>query len=330
MTAAATRPGRMIWMDVVRGVCIVLVVVFHANSAIVEHTAVAVDQTLNIFNTFFGPYRMPVLMFLSGMLLHQSLKKPGGVYFYGKFAKIYWPFLIFSLFILLAIGRLTWESALKMPLTTPTVLWYLWFLCAYYVLAYGINKARIPFWLVALLALAASPFLPEAMRVSRFAYLFFFFLAGHVYMENRERLRVPVTFGVLCLLVAIAGGLMSVFAEALQLPRMRYNSFFVWIPLSMIVMILAFAPYYKGGPRFRTIEWVGRNSMVFYVMHFPAQVITVRVLEAMGVDNYAIMFFSAIATALAAGALMQFARSRYEPLEGLFDFDRLRRRPVPA
>ena len=71
------RPGlRMTWMDLVRGGAIVLVVFWHAASV--------PDQLLDgaepgyyvrKLNAALGPFRIPTLLVLSGLLVERSLAK---------------------------------------------------------------------------------------------------------------------------------------------------------------------------------------------------------------------------------------------------------------
>ena len=68
VVSGSTRVG---WLDSLRGVAILLVVVLHAGEAL--RVAVGPTPGLDQVNLFLEPFRMPVLMFLSGFLLPQSL-----------------------------------------------------------------------------------------------------------------------------------------------------------------------------------------------------------------------------------------------------------------
>lgn len=311
--------GRLRWMDLARGLCILVVVIMHSSSALSERADIASPPLIEAFNAALGPFRMTLLMFLSGMLLGRSLAKPTGVYIRGKLAQIYWPFLIWSMVVLYAVDLFTVEYILKTPISAPTLLWYLWFLCAYYLLALGMKRFSIPLVPVALLALAVSPFLPDFLRMSRFAYLFFFFLAGHWYMQNRARIEIGGLFAALGLALAVAGAWMSVEGVVV-----RYEAVYAWVPLGLIVWTVWICGFYQGGSALaRPIEWVGRNSLVFYVVHFPVQCAVVDAMTGHGMTAFYPIYFSAMAASLLAAILLQWLRERSLLVAGLFDFRKL-------
>ena len=85
MLTPVNKPSaaRMQWMDLLRGLAVLLVVVLHAAS----HGGAEVEGW-TLVNRHLTPFRMPLLMFLSGMLLHRSLAKPLPVYLWGKVAAL--------------------------------------------------------------------------------------------------------------------------------------------------------------------------------------------------------------------------------------------------
>ena len=83
---------RMRWMDLLRGVAVLLVVVLHG-SDIPRANGLGVERWTEL-NLYLEPFRMPLLMFLSGTLLPRSLTKSAGAYLWGKFASIVWPLMI--------------------------------------------------------------------------------------------------------------------------------------------------------------------------------------------------------------------------------------------
>lgn len=313
-----TSPLRQTWMDVVRGVCIVLVLLLHAYSLIMHNPGTA---TIEAFNLAFRPYRMPILMFLSGLLLHRSLGKEVRPYIYGKLAMIFWPFLIWSMVVLAAEQRLTLEYVLKVPISSPTLLWYLWFLFAYYIIALVLKRLKVSFILVAIVALIASLFLPDFLRMSRFAYLLFFFLLGAVVLERDVRIvDRRIIAGLIA--AAVAGSILSV-----QGFSMNYNAFYAWAPVSLALVLYSLPRHLYDFPGSGSLQWIGRNSLVFYVVHFPAQVVFNRMISPLLGDNIGLLYALIFAVGLTVSALFVVLRNMSEPVAGLFDFNRL---PIPA
>lgn len=324
--------SRLVWMDFARGICILLVIVFHARPAMQVYAPMSLTEPflLDTFNRFFAPYRMPLLMFLSGMLLHKSLAKDTRHYVQGKFTQIFWPFLIFSMLILFVGDRLTLINMLKVPISSPTLLWYLWFLVAFYLLTLAFVKARVPLWAVAVASLALVPFLPDIQRIPRFAFLFFFFLAGHLAMTMMHRsargtlqlgpLPLGRLTGAIGLVLTVIGGYISVTGGSI-----KYDVLHVWAPLGLAVLMLTVGPLYRTTSATAWLEWIGRNSLVFYVIHFPVQMVTAQFMYgSSGITEFMPIFLSVVMMSLLVSTLLQMARTRFWFVAALFDFNRLR------
>lgn len=122
--AGAVRTGtpskaRLHWMDMLRGSAIVLVMIWHSSAIPVLYGA-SMPAPVRAVNMFFLPFRMPTLMFLSGLLLPASLRKPLPVYYAGKFAAIGWPYLIFVLLDRLLQGNDN-PGGTGGPITRPAI-----------------------------------------------------------------------------------------------------------------------------------------------------------------------------------------------------------------
>jgi fucose 4-O-acetylase-like acetyltransferase len=301
-------------MDFVRGTCIILVILLHAMAAVNQQWGVEAPAQIDNFNLAFAPFRMPTLMFLSGMLLVKSLNKDVPAYIYGKLSLIFWPFIFWSLVVLAAEQRFTIEYLLKLPISAPTVLWYLWFICAYYMLALALHRLKISFALVAISALVASIFLPDFLRISRFAYLFFFFLMGawvHAVPDTVLRNRWVTGLGAMA---AIAGAALSIAGV-----RLNYAAEYSWAPIGMIAVVLGFARYYSSNFLSPVVEFIGRNSIVFYCVHFPVQWTVVRLLPDTVMGHYVPAYLLAVAAALVVATSVQLLRARFKMVAATFD-----------
>lgn len=306
-------------MDVVRGFCILLVFLFHGMPALEIFAGLEATPAVAVFNFFFQPYRMTLLMFLSGMLLHLSLKKPPRIFVEGKLASIYGPFLLWSVLILLAEERLDFITLVKMPISAPTVLWYLWFLFAYYLLALGIHRAKISFPMIIVASFLASLVLPDFLRMSRFAYLFGFFLLGHVLASRLELIPRTRLFPAVMLLVVVIGGVISASGH-----KINYDTRYVFFPIALVLLTLWAMPHYRSTRWTQFVEWVGRNSMVFYVLHFLVQVLFVRVIVELsgpfGTESYGWLYAGTVLLPILVGGIFTWARSRSFYVALLFDF----------
>lgn len=304
---------RMRWMDLVRGICIILVILVHSSAAIME-VGIELSGWIKQFNDFFWPYRMQTLMFLSGMLLSRSLDKPVDKYVWGKLALIFWPYVIWSLVILLAEGRFTLSNLAKIPIVSPTLLWYLWFIFAYYLMALVVHRLRMPLVPVILVALVASAFLPEIARLFRFSFLFAFFLMGHLAVSQNLAAKIPWPLALVGLVFAVAGGVASVMGH-----RINYDPVYAICPIGLLAFVLRASAYYQSSRGGAFIEWVGRNSIVFYVAHFPAQLVLAMIFAPLLPIPADVFYLFIVITSFAVVALLQLARARFTAAGVLFD-----------
>ncbi|MBJ2121665.1 acyltransferase [Arthrobacter sp. MSA 4-2] len=267
---------RIRWLDSCRGVAILLVVVLHAGEAlrITAGPTPGVDQ----FNLFFEPFRMPVLMFLSGITLPQSMTKTGRKYFAGKASKVAWPYVLWSLIILAASGELSPAAVSQIFHDSPTYLWYLWFILVFYALAYPLR--RVPPLLIAGTGVGMSFMLTDNGRPEAMAFLsaFFFFgawCAKHP-REIAEFIGKPWVLAVAgaC---AVTVGVLSVAGW-----EVLYQGEFAWGVAGALVIVYWFFPRLPAGPVTTALEFVGRYSIVFYVAHLGPIIITLALADAVG------------------------------------------------
>lgn len=306
---------RQQWMDFVRGICILLVIFVHTTVATRDWAGLPFSKGFTVFNEFMDPFRMPLLMFLSGMLLHKSLGKSTGDYMWGKFHLIFWPFLIWSMATYAAESRFTLEYILKTPISAPSVLWYLWFLCAFYLIALFLISYSVPLLPVIAICVIGSAFLPSLLRMDRFAALLAFFLLGHYVSSRGLAARIWVPTALFGLVAAIVGGVIGVVGE-----HIKYDPLFIWVPLGLITFVLWGAAFYKTITISGPFEWIGRNSIVFYVTHFPALVVAARLVSPGAEWNGSVFYVLLFLWAVAVGTVLQLLRGRFSVFAALFDF----------
>jgi surface polysaccharide O-acyltransferase-like enzyme len=252
--------SRMHWMDGFRGMAMLLVIVFHSVAMYKSLSGRDHAPVLDEITGFFNPYRMPLLLLLSGLLLQRALAKPLATYLRGKVQNILWPLVVWSVIQFVVTDRI---GSMLDPgaWVDGTYQWFLVVLMACFMVA---PLARwLPSWMLAVafvaLLLAVGPQAPELRRV--FFYGTFFFLgAGLVRWLPRVQ-SAPAWSAGLAGLVGVGVGIGSS-AELLAVSRS--------IPWTMVLPVpglLALVWIGPRLPRLRLAEEIGRQSIVYYVTH---------------------------------------------------------------
>lgn len=310
-------------MDVLRGVAIFCVVVLHAVNLAAMLSGVRTPAVLEDFNAAVMPYRMPMLFVLSGMLLTRALAKSPGRYYMGKVRSLIWPYLVWvNVYWLVTSpdGIPGWDQWLG-----TSWLWYLFYLVVFYLVAPVL--ARAPVWLVPVVLWAASAAVPDPEWTLLFLYAGYFF-AGHLIWACRERLRrftsaqwtalgVVATASLSVAYVAQQHG--AVFLVPLQREELLYAPLTV-IGIGGLVLIARRVPLAWSRPA----RFLGRNSMVFYLTHFPLQILLANALGALLIWDWRVHVGLGVVLSLLVGTCLVHLR-RVRAVDWLFVMPRPRR-----
>lgn len=273
--AGAGSSRRMRWMDLLRGLAVVLVVIMHG--ATIPLSTDSGFREWVVVNQYLEPVRMPLLMFLSGMLLPRALRKTAGEYLWGKFAAIGWPALVWMvLYGVLIFRNGPFDAAYW---ATGDYLWFLLALLGCYVIALVTRKIHPGLTaavMIATVSLTSLTILPD--RILYYGTFFFLgaWLGRYVLAWSRTHPIVPL------LLLGPAAVLSHL---AVQDGSLRGGS---WqaaaISVTCLAVVMWFAPKIPSNTRTWFLEWMGRNSLVVYVTHFPILVVIHRTMDQLGAD----------------------------------------------
>lgn len=265
-------------MDLLRGGAILLVIAHHLR-LLQEIWDGAAPWAMVELSEGLAPFRMPALLFASGLLLARSLRKPAGQFLRGKVRGLLWPWLLWSAVMLPILG---WGNAAH-PLWWMNGM-YTWFLIALflYYLAGLLTRSIHPGWLAlaSIVGWAAMPLVglePDMTgpRPDKFVYYAVFFFGGAALHRLLAERRIPWTVLAPALVVAAAWGLRA----ALQ----DHEAFTpVIAQVVVLIAVIAAVGVAQRVPRLRALrplEWLGRNSIVPYLVHLPVLELLMRHLD---------------------------------------------------
>lgn len=323
MVSTPTTTKHLAWMDTLRGLAVFLVIFEHA----ILLTPLPLPDWLVHASNVFAPFRIPALMFLSGLLLPKSLAKPFPVYMRGKASRIVWPYLIWSVLIW---GLANWGDDRPNPLVelfvnpTTTPMWFLAYLAVYYALGLFLHGWR---GLAAIVpALVASAMIGDN-NGGRFFYLLAFFLLGDYISRNAGKV-FPLLFRreVTAVAAAVALGLAAASALGLHVKYIPLFALPVFVSIAAIIPAMDRLSRSKVG---RVIGSYGQHTIIFYVLHWPAMVYAWNLLAELGIGSGVVLAAGNLVTGVAAGFAALALVRKFPPLAILFRFD-WKRRPVAA
>lgn len=303
---------RLAWMDSLRGFAILLVLIWHA-SAIPALLGVEMPIWLRTANDVLLPFRMPMLMFLSGLLLVRSLAKPLRVYYLGKLQLIAWPYLLFAL-----LHNVSFEAVA--PLWHPRAwistgyLWFLFFILIYYLVAPLLKQ--IPPAIVPLFCFALAIVLPHDDAFQRFFYFAGFFFTGYLASRHRDQFERISSNGHIALVGGVAAAVLGSFSA---LNDVQYRAEFALLSLGGIISAVYVMRRVGDAPWTRPLQFVGRTSLVYYTAHFPIMHFSLLGLLAVGLSSSLFIAPAVFVIAIAASTGLAIAYSKgVRPIAWLF------------
>ncbi len=287
--------ARVGWPDVAKGICIILVVLWHVvtKHAVGMPGAGAVTGVWATLGAQLLPLRMPLFFLISGMFAARAVLDADDRAWRrraGTLAMLYvvWV-LIQTAALALAPGFDTaraengWELLAQLTIS-PTNLWYLLALAAYLVIARvtrDVPSAIVLPVAFALAALAAAGVLPDLGNLWQVAQNLFFFLAGLRLRDAVERfaaasdVRRAVGLSALYVVAAAVVGVLGMRRWPGMGPLLAVLAVLAGVAVCVVIDR-------RVGPLARALRWIGRRTLPIYVLHMIPLALLDRALQTAG------------------------------------------------
>lgn len=318
-------------MDFMRGGAILLVIFNHAIHNNQQRSVLHAPELLLQLNDVLAPIRMPMMVFLSGLLVTGSLGKPTRDYFGGKLRNIAWPFFVWT-----AVG-MCWVAVVLYlrgepqrdigPLTIfvrpYNHLWFLEYIFLYYLAAWFTKRIN-PLWFAALATIAS--FVTDA-KPQRFFFLLACFMIG-VWFSKKPKRYEALAFNRWAQVVSLV---IVVTIASLHFAGFDVRSELRYSPLSLPVVGAALVLVGRASMAIAHHRWavpvreIGRLSLVYYVVHgYPVEMgaLAAVAVVGQGFTTIVVAFF----VGLGSGALAAWAYNRSRSARLFFEFPRRTRR----
>lgn len=286
--------GRETWLDVAKGACILLVVLWHVVTKwyldVAWHSALPFPGFWGGLGTQLLPLRMPVFFAVSGVLAASAVQRSWPELLRSRVAKfaalyvlwvviqtmLFWPVPGFGTAHARSVGELVEQVTVS-----PTNLWYLYALALYFVLARLVR--RVPTGVVLAVAAGVATAVSAGLisgGENRWQVLqnFLFFALG---LRCHPQIR-SFAHSVRLRTVALAVGGFAVVAVAMQaLDASGWVG--VWTGASLLAVLVgvslaALASRYDVAP-VRGLEQLGARTLPLYVLHLPVVALVDALLD---------------------------------------------------
>jgi fucose 4-O-acetylase-like acetyltransferase len=273
--------NREIWVDICKGIGIILVVIGHAERGLYSAGFEADSYSVTTLDNLIYSFHMPLFFILSGLFIEKSKLNLQGL-FVRRFWGIFYPYLVWSLmqgFIEVQASSYknettSMESVLNLLWQPRAQFWFLYVLFFSSLFFSAMRSMRVKtswFCLTCFFLALFSEIIAGKLWVLNKVIYYSFFLSLGAYMGSSSTSwfssKVSQNiFALLGLLVTVMG----VFMVLPYVSRMEKTFFSVIIALSGSLAVIAFSQRIMSSHFLfcvRGLSILGKNSMEIYLMH---------------------------------------------------------------
>ncbi len=269
MTLASRR---LDWVDIAKGLCIILVVLMHATHGVDK--ALGTTSLIEPFIEWARPFRLPDFFLISGLFLAARIDRPWRAFLDGKVVHFAYFYVLWT-HILLAMKApgLINEAGIRgfFELYVSTLvrpfgpIWFLYLLAVYCIATKLLRRAPVPFVLISAALLHVKAPQTGAFLIDEFANRFVFFYAGYAlsryiltYADRLRAVSMPLVMALILVWaalnsIAVTSGLASMPGLDLAVSAVGIGA------------IIAFSVMLAQIDLGATLAYLGRNTIAIYV-----------------------------------------------------------------
>jgi uncharacterized membrane protein YcfT len=281
--------NRVDWVDVAKGVCIIMVVMMHSTLGVEK--AAGETGWMTYVVEYAKPFRMPDFFLIAGLFLASRINAPWRLYLDRKvlhFAYFYvlWLTIQFAFKAPGLVGEFGWEGALGQYLLAFVepwgTLWFIYHLALFLLVTRLVRNVPWPLvWGIAA-ALEIAPIHTGSVLIDEFASRFVYFYSGYIFATHVFRFaeaagRDRVTAAIGLTLWAVMNG-MLVFAGFADWPVVS-----LLLGFAGALAIVAGSALLARSSTSAPLAWLGEHTIVVYLSFFLPMAVSRTILLKTGI-----------------------------------------------
>ncbi len=277
--------GRVAWIDVAKGLCIILVVMMHSTLGLED--VVGGKGWLHAVVEFARPFRIPAFFLIAGLFLSRSIHEPLRRFLDRKVLHFVYFYLLWTLIQCAFKAPLAGEGVggfaaqFAMALVEPFgTLWFIYLLPIFFITTRLARRAPVWLVLVEAAALHVWPHATGIVVVDEFMGRYVFFFAGYAFAptffriaewasSNRD-VAVAATAAVFALIAAAAFAA-NPFPGA---PLIQTPGLSLALGLAGAAALIAIASILGGTSLGAMLRYCGERSLAIYLFFFLPMALT--------------------------------------------------------
>lgn len=318
---------RVEWVDVAKGLAIILVAIYHASLLLAQSGLGA--PVWDDINAIFLTVRMPLFFLASGIFAAAVVQRSWRALWASRLALLVWAFVLWTVirfvyFSAAPMEQRPFETSLPRLLAAPvwptTGLWFLHALVVFFAMSKVMWGHVPPSWQLGLAALCSVLFFSylsmRNLSYDGMARYFVFFLAG-LHLRNWILSVTDKPRPVLALLAVFAFGGAMVAIKTLGLAAVP--GALTALGVVAVTASVLLARLLAATPLVRPLSFLGRNTLPIYVAHVILIAMIATALAKAGVPTeWRTMLPLCVATAAVVVALVAEKLASYSVLRYLY------------